>query len=98
MVSKLLFLTSLALAQWGTAAPAPAPEAEIVHSDFSFSKWVDTLISDPEHALTPEQALAAANATRHTRFTDKRQRVTDCIQHTTFPAGVSLVLTESARY
>jgi hypothetical protein len=90
MVNAASILILFTLTSLGAAVPAP--EAEIVHSDFSFSEWVETLISDPDHALTPEQALEAAKASIEARSpVDKRQSQVDCIQRTGHPAGVRLI-------
>lgn len=50
------------------AAAIPAPNAsapQIVYTDFSWVKWVDDIMTNPDTALSPEQALASYNATLH---------------------------------
>ena len=52
-------LPLLALAMAATAATLPAVTSA---TTFSFSQWVEDLIAHPETALSPEEAVAAANA------------------------------------
>ena len=42
--------------------------ADFVHSTFSFENWVEQLITDPDNAPTPDEAIAAfyAGATNGT--------------------------------
>ncbi|ORY17263.1 hypothetical protein BCR34DRAFT_597053 [Clohesyomyces aquaticus] len=44
----------------------------MIHSTFSFAEWVETLISDPENALTPDEAVVAFGAVQ------KRQTFINC--------------------
>ncbi|KAF1845383.1 uncharacterized protein K460DRAFT_366272 [Cucurbitaria berberidis CBS 394.84] len=91
MKSAALF-TTLAFAATAVAAASPAaapvqePEAAIVHSDFSFTAWVDSVIADPENALSPEEAVAAFNAGLSTL--EKRQTFGNCQQLGDRPAQV----------
>jgi hypothetical protein len=61
---KSTIIASLLFAASAYAGPAPAAdqEAEIIHSNFSFQDWVDTLVADPSNALSPEEALAQFSA------------------------------------
>jgi hypothetical protein len=54
-----LALPLLALA---TAVSAVAVRAPTSATTFSFSQWVEDLIAHPDTALTPEEAIAAAQA------------------------------------
>ncbi|KAK4203894.1 hypothetical protein QBC40DRAFT_274110 [Triangularia verruculosa] len=54
MVNFAIHLTVLVLAASVAAAPAPAT--------FSFAQWVEDIIANPDTALTPAEAIAAANA------------------------------------
>lgn len=54
---KFASVLALAMAAAVTAAPAPSSE-----TTFSFVQWVDDIIANPDTALTPEEAVAAANA------------------------------------
>jgi hypothetical protein len=61
-------LTTLALlAVCHSAGAAPTtPETELVTSSFSFAEWVEGIIANPQgDHLTPEQAIAAFNASRN---------------------------------
>jgi hypothetical protein len=49
----------LALAVLATANPSPSIEPPIVQSEFSFANWVESVITDPFTALSPEKAVAA---------------------------------------
>ncbi|TDZ58275.1 hypothetical protein CTRI78_v005615 [Colletotrichum trifolii] len=52
------FTTSLvALAMAASVAAAPAPTSQ---TTFSFAQWVEDIIANPDTALTPEEAIAAA--------------------------------------
>ena len=55
----LAFVVSAAALATPAAAPVPESDAPIVHSTFSFAEWVDSIIADPENALSPEEAVAA---------------------------------------
>lgn len=46
------------------AAPS-AVDSTVVSSGFSFAEWVDQIITNPDKALTPEQAMEAFNAARN---------------------------------
>jgi hypothetical protein len=75
----------LSFAVLTTAVPTSTSDSSIVHSDFSFSSWVDSLISDPTSALTPEQALEHFNASLTSRSNPLQKRVT-CEQKGDQPA------------
>lgn len=55
MVKFTASIVALALAV--TAAPAPTSQ-----TTFSFAQWVEDIIANPDTALSPEEAVAAANA------------------------------------
>jgi hypothetical protein len=75
MIFTDLFLASLALAP-ALALPAASTEGEV--EVFSFGKWIDGIIDNPDgDNLTPDEAIAAwtasANGTRPaSRSLDKR--------------------------
>jgi hypothetical protein len=77
----------ISLAAIAGAIPTGTSDKSIIYSDFSFSSWVDNLISDPSSALTPEQALDHFNAglTSSTNHLHKRA---DCEQKGDQPALV----------
>lgn len=61
MVNFALFLTvafGLFISQGAIAAPTTAAEAT-GDTRFSFSAWVDSIIANPETALSPEEAVQA---------------------------------------
>jgi hypothetical protein len=58
MVKFALPLIALAMAGSVAAAPAPATSA----TTFSFEKWVEDLIANPDKALSADEAIAAAEA------------------------------------
>ncbi|PVH96344.1 hypothetical protein DM02DRAFT_617327 [Periconia macrospinosa] len=82
MVKTFSILGFVALSALSAAIPTPEaePETALIHTDFSFAKWVDSIIADPKHALTPEQALAAANASISSGGLEKRQTFENCRQ------------------
>ncbi|KAF9881682.1 hypothetical protein CkaCkLH20_00828 [Colletotrichum karsti] len=54
------FTTSIiALAMAASVAAAPAPTSQ---TTFSFAQWVEDIIANPDTALTPEEAVAAAQS------------------------------------
>ncbi|KAJ0335586.1 hypothetical protein COL154_004446 [Colletotrichum chrysophilum] len=57
MVKFTASMVALALAITTTAAPAPTS-----HTTFSFAQWVEDIIANPDTALSPEEAVTAANA------------------------------------
>ncbi|KAF4812554.1 hypothetical protein CGCSCA5_v009053 [Colletotrichum siamense] len=57
MVKFTASVVALVMAAAVTAAPAPSSE-----TTFSFASWVEDIIANPETALSPEQAVAAANS------------------------------------
>lgn len=57
MVKFTASVVALAMAAAVTAAPAPSSE-----TTFSFASWVEDIIANPDTALSPEQAVAAANS------------------------------------
>ncbi|CAI0649936.1 unnamed protein product [Colletotrichum noveboracense] len=57
MVKFTASIVALAMAAAVTAAPAPSSE-----TTFSFASWVEDIIANPDTALSPEQAVAAANS------------------------------------
>ncbi|KAF1845385.1 uncharacterized protein K460DRAFT_366273 [Cucurbitaria berberidis CBS 394.84] len=73
-----------------TATAIAVPEAPLLHSDFSFSAWVDSLIADPSTALTPSEAIAAFNSslTSSSSALSKRQEFRNCNQKGSRPAKV----------
>ncbi|KAF1944803.1 hypothetical protein EJ02DRAFT_509979 [Clathrospora elynae] len=85
-MKSFAILSGLALAAMVAAVPAPDSEAPIVHSDFSFVEWVDTLIADPENALSPEEAIAAFTAS--SASLSKRQTFGNCQQLSQYPASI----------
>jgi hypothetical protein len=76
MIFTELFLASLALAP-ALALPAAAP-TEVDSEVFSFGKWIDGIIDNPDgNHLTPEEAVSAWSAssigtTRAVGALDKR--------------------------
>lgn len=63
MVRIALSLVGLAMAASVAAAPAPSAEAAAVaRTTFSFEAWVEDIITNPDTALTVDEALAAAEA------------------------------------
>ncbi|KAK3295363.1 uncharacterized protein B0H64DRAFT_417099 [Chaetomium fimeti] len=62
--ATLTTVALLAVCRAVGAAPAAA-EPAVVTSDFSFAKWVDELIANPDTAMTPDQAVEAFNAARN---------------------------------
>ncbi|KAF6809955.1 hypothetical protein CPLU01_15401, partial [Colletotrichum plurivorum] len=57
MVKFTSSLIALAMAAAVTAAPAQTSQ-----TTFSFAQWVENIIANPNTALTPEEAVAAASA------------------------------------
>ncbi|KAI8290322.1 hypothetical protein K4K60_006270 [Colletotrichum sp. SAR11_57] len=57
MVKFTTSIIALAMAVAISAAPAPSSE-----TTFSFASWVEDIIANPDTALSPEQAVAAANS------------------------------------
>lgn len=55
MVKFTASVVALALAVIAAAAPTS-------QTTFSFAQWVEDIIANPETALSPEEAVAAANA------------------------------------
>jgi TRAP-type uncharacterized transport system substrate-binding protein len=68
MVNFALPFVALALAASVAAAPAPAETAATVvtagtsGTTFSFASWVEDLIANPDHALSIDAAIEAAQA------------------------------------
>ncbi|KAF2248080.1 hypothetical protein BU26DRAFT_565496 [Trematosphaeria pertusa] len=75
---KLLFIFSLAALTAAIPAPDTTSDPQLIHSDFSFEKWVDDIMANPDTALTVDQALAAHNATIHARGLVGRQSGVNC--------------------
>jgi hypothetical protein len=57
MVKFALPLTALAMAASVAAAPAGTSG-----TTFSFEQWVEDIIANPDTALTPDEAVAAASS------------------------------------
>jgi hypothetical protein len=90
-MNPLTLLTTLALAALSTSTaietphPYHTPPAPLLSRSFTWSSWVDSLITDPSHALSPEEALAAfnnANTDTDSNTSDaiKRQQLANCQQ------------------
>jgi hypothetical protein len=62
MVNFALPFVALALAASVAAAPAPAETAGTSGTTFSFASWVEDVIANPDHALSPDEAIEAAQA------------------------------------
>jgi len=88
----------VSMACFATAMPSAesTSEASIISSSFSFMDWVDTIASNPEVALSVEEAIAAFNAEslgnvkRSASPLSARQTFGNCQQIGQFPAKVSL--------
>lgn len=89
------FLTALTLATLGSSTALPP------RSTFTWTSWVDSLIADPAHAMSPSEALAAFNAVNpnpNPDFStspdtddanlDKRQAFANCQQLSSQPPSV----------
>ncbi|KAK0672018.1 hypothetical protein QBC41DRAFT_353732 [Cercophora samala] len=61
MVNFSIHLAVLALATSVAAAPAPTDNSSVT---FSFAQWIEDIIANPDTALTPAEAVAAANAAK----------------------------------
>ncbi|KAJ5001183.1 hypothetical protein K4K48_001711 [Colletotrichum sp. SAR 10_66] len=59
MVKFTASIAALALAVAVAVTAAPAPVSQ---TTFSFAEWVEDIIANPETALSPDDAVAAANA------------------------------------
>jgi hypothetical protein len=70
----------LAFAAVATAIPAGTSNADIIQSTFSFASWVDTIIADPNTALSPEEALEQFHKEAIHNGLAKRQEFRNCAQ------------------
>jgi hypothetical protein len=77
---------SLALAVLATAVPSPSTEPPIVQSDLSFANWVESVITDPSMALSPDEAVAAFD--NKLISPGEPQAYDNCQQSSSYPASV----------
>ncbi|KAK4643524.1 hypothetical protein QC761_407388 [Podospora bellae-mahoneyi] len=80
MVNFSLNVTVLALVASVAAAPATADASS---TTFSFARWVEDIIANPDTALSPAEAIAAANATEVVSTAGGLQKRANC--QPTFP-------------
>jgi hypothetical protein len=71
-------LPLIALAMAGSVAAAPAPATSAI--TFSFEKWVDDLIANPDTALSVDEAIAAAQAAEVVGSAGGLQKRVNCDQ------------------
>ncbi|KAK3347778.1 hypothetical protein B0H65DRAFT_587686 [Neurospora tetraspora] len=77
---RFLTLASLALALPLAAAAPTVSEALEIREVFSFEKWVDSIIANPDTALSPEQAIEAWTAsTNGTSSEALSKRAASCV-------------------
>lgn len=72
----LPLVTAVPATAAGSAAVAPntEPAAVVGGERFSFAKWVDDIIANPDTALTPEQAVQAFKDTFNGTVSDDLQK------------------------
>ena len=87
-----VLLTTLTLATLGSSTALKTPR-----STFTWTSWVDSLIADPAHAMSPEEAIAAFHAANPNpnpdlstddANLDKRQAFGNCQQLSQRPPSV----------
>ncbi|KAI4710793.1 hypothetical protein J4E89_004383 [Alternaria sp. Ai002NY15] len=85
-----VLLTTLTLATLGSSTALKTPR-----STFTWTSWVDSLIADPAHAMSPEEAIAAfyaanpnPNPDLDDANLDKRQAFGNCQQLSQRPPSV----------
>ncbi|KAI4660937.1 uncharacterized protein J4E79_005505 [Alternaria viburni] len=92
-----VLLTTLTLATLASSTALKSPR-----STFTWTSWVDSLIADPAHAMSPEEAIAAFNtanpnpnpglstsgASTSDAALDKRQAFANCQQLSQRPPSV----------
>ena len=85
-----VLLTTLTLATLGSSTALKTPR-----STFTWTSWVDSLIADQAHAMSPEEAIAAFNAANPNpnpdlddANLDKRQAFANCQQLSQRPPSV----------
>jgi hypothetical protein len=66
--------------------PSSSFESPIVQSDFSFENWVESVVTDPSTALSPEEAIAAFDT--KLVFLGEPQAYDNCQQSGSYPASV----------